>query len=87
MINLASNIELLYLFKLEQGHLLEYKVKDLPKDADPSLVYHWYFAEPLKCRITKLHFKSMSSSTKFEFREFEEGSLKFNKEMVEFSKN
>ncbi len=77
-------LKVLYSFQYEDVALIEVKRLDLPADAPVGDVYHWFFIGRDQI-VVKLHFKSMKSIGGDEFREFTEGSLKFDQRAAELN--
>lgn len=77
MINLKDEYKIIFLFKFQDKYLLE--LKELK-----SRTFFWIWIDQKKKSFQKLTFVAMKSMEFFEYREFEEGSLRFSDEAAEF---
>ncbi len=65
--------------------VVEIKITDLSDSVPKNKIYHWLFVDAKTKKVTRLHFKSMNSNDSFQYRSFDNGSLKFNDSHGEFT--
>ncbi len=76
-------IKVLFHFAKSDLDILEIKRLDLPETADKADLFHW-LQIPQNGPAQKLTFVSMNSENDHDSREFEQGSLSFNKSEARF---
>jgi hypothetical protein len=75
--SMSSIFKTVFSFSNEEHVLIEVSRKDIESE-DKSKIYFWLFLDKQDHKVTRLIFRSMHQNENDEnFREFEQGSLKF----------
>jgi hypothetical protein len=72
------DIEYLFYFHTDSFQVVEVKVHGLPQDSPPAAVYHWLTHDENSREIRRLSFVSMESEGDRQYRQFDEGELRFD---------
>ena len=73
------DIECLFYFHSDSFQVVEVKVHGLPgEDSPPAEVYHWLTHDENSREISRLSFVSMESEGARQYRQFDEGELRFD---------
>lgn len=72
------DIECLFYFHSDSFQVVEVKIHGLPEDSPPAEVYHWMTHDENSREIRRLSFVSMESEGGRQYRQFDEGELRFD---------
>ena len=71
-------IEWFFYFHSDSFQVVEVKVHGLPQGSPPAKVYHWLTHDENSREISRLSFVSMESEGDQQYRQFDEGELRFD---------